>query len=556
MTVSNSIDSFYTSLSDNENFETTTLIWLDSRLTELQENIRIQQELRSAINHIKDFDNIEECKNYIQHLSRDDRVVLITSGKVGKEFVPYIHDFRQITSIYIFCMDKKKNEIWPKAFIKYMMCIGSSRFTAFPKVNALQTPILNNTIIPTVEFWPPTKVWCPWRADSCTQVIPRPGQMTIVMDQSEPLGFEVYLSISDDPTNTSYAIYLAVTMQQIQISKIVDGLTLDINRTTEHDHVLHEGKDLYWLSLDYTTLLVKYGQGEVRHRCTLLQSSLSEVERNTVRQIQFAHVSFNGSRLLADYNWYEYKVKLKIGQYPVVLDPPLLVVEPDKAGLDVFLNNSAILLTRLEEPCRLLYYDTFGWKFQDDTFPYLFEAIERSIRHESGWCYKKLKEKSTRFGKSNPRATYLRVTVGMNRGTSPGVPYVLEIWPPGHYSPIHSHADTYGIIRVLYGEINVKLYRTLNVKRKKPFHEMTLYKDQVTWLSPGLNQIHKLENQSPNQTCITIQAYEYRNIEVHHYEYFDYINNDGFSINKFEPVSDMDYVEFRKIMITEWNNEL
>ncbi|CAF4945158.1 unnamed protein product, partial [Rotaria sp. Silwood1] len=325
---------------------------------------------------------------------------------------------------------------------------------SFPKVNALQTPILNNTIIPTVEFWPPTKVWCPWRADSCTQVIPRPGQMTIVMDQSEPLGFEVYLSISDDPTNTSYAIYLAVTMQQIQISKIVDGLTLDINRTTEHDHVLHEGKDLYWLSLDYTTLLVKYGQGE------------------------------------------------------------------------------------------------------DDTFPYLFEAIERSIRHESGWCYKKLKEKSTRFGKSNPRATYLRVTVGMNRGTSPGVPYVLEIWPPGHYSPIHSHADTYGIIRVLYGEINVKLYRTLNVKRKKPFHEMTLYKDQVTWLSPGLNQIHKLENQSPNQTCITIQAYEYRNIEVHHYEYFDYINNDGFSINKFEPVSDMDYVEFRKIMITEWNNEL
>ncbi|CAF3518395.1 unnamed protein product [Rotaria sp. Silwood1] len=327
-------------------------------------------------------------------------------------------------------------------------------YIAFPKVNALQTPIINNTIIPIVEFWPPTKVWCPWRADSCTQVIPRPGQMTIVMDQSEPLGFELYLSISDDPTNTSYAIYLAVTMQQIQISKIVDGLTLDINRTTEHDHVLHEGKDLYWLSLDYTTLLVKYGQGE------------------------------------------------------------------------------------------------------DDTFPYLFEAIERSIRHESGWCYKKLKEKSTRFGKSNPRATYLRVTVGMNRGTSPGVPYVLEIWPPGHYSPIHSHADTYGIIRVLYGEINVKLYRTLNVKRKKPFHEMTLYKDQVTWLSPGLNQIHKLENQSPNQTCITIQAYEYRNIEVHHYEYFDYINNDGFSINKFEPVSDMDYVEFRNIMITEWNNEL
>ncbi|CAF2988083.1 unnamed protein product [Rotaria sp. Silwood2] len=118
MAILNSLDSVYASLSDNENLETTTLVMFDSGLSKSQDNIEIQQKLRSAINHIKLFDNNEECKSYIQHLFRDDRVVLITSGRLGKEFVPCIHHFRQIISIYIFCMDKKKNEIWSKAFIK------------------------------------------------------------------------------------------------------------------------------------------------------------------------------------------------------------------------------------------------------------------------------------------------------------------------------------------------------------------------------------------------------------------------------------------------------
>jgi hypothetical protein len=308
------------------------------------------------------------------------------------------------------------------------------------------------------------------------------------------------------------------------------------------------------LSIDYANLLVKYGQGEVRDRCTLLKSDLSDAEKSFVRQIQFVHVSFSGSRLLVNYKWYEYKVKLKIGQNPVVLDPPLLVGEPGKTGLDSFLGNSHMLLSRLDKPCQSLYHDITSWQFQDDAFPYFYEAIERSIRNESGWCHKKLNAKASRFGTSNPKATYLRITVGTNRGTSPGVPYVLEIWPSGHYSPIHAHANTYGIIKVLHGEINVKLYRALNVERKKPFQEVTLYKDQVTWLTPGLNQIHKLENKSPNKTCITIQAYEYISDEVSHYEYFDYITNSGHTIAKFDPVSDIDYTEFKEQMIAEWNN--
>lgn len=294
----------------------------------------------------------------------------------------------------------------------------------------------------------------------------------------------------------------------------------------------------------------------MRDGCTLLRSDLPKEEGDKVRHVQFVHVSFSGSRELHKFKYYEYKVKLKLGKNPVVIDPALVVVEPKDFSVEQHQKNSAMLFTRLDPPCQTLYNDIMAWKFQDDDFPHLFEAIERSIRDKSGWCYQRLQQKSSRFGQSDTRATYLRIAIGKNQGRSPGVPYVLEIWPPGHYSPIHAHANTYGIIRVLYGDINVRFYSTLSLKRKVPFLEQTIFENQSTWLSPGLNQIHKLENKSSNKTCITIQAYEYQREEISHYEYFNYINNNGLSIDKFDPISDMEFGEFKKQMLTEWNSRV
>jgi hypothetical protein len=110
-------DLYFTSL-DDENLETTTLIWLDAKSTKPEERRQSQKKFRAAINHIKIFDHTEKCEKYIKRLSKDDRAVFITSGKLGKEFVPCIHHFRQISSIYIYCMDEKKNETWTKTFIK------------------------------------------------------------------------------------------------------------------------------------------------------------------------------------------------------------------------------------------------------------------------------------------------------------------------------------------------------------------------------------------------------------------------------------------------------
>jgi predicted metal-dependent enzyme (double-stranded beta helix superfamily) len=131
----------------------------------------------------------------------------------------------------------------------------------------------------------------------------------------------------------------------------------------------------------------------------------------------------------------------------------------------------------------------------------------------------------------------------------------MEIWPVGHYSPIHNHGGSSAVVRVLNGKINVKLYPFLCYDDKdgvEPFKEVQVIKDEVTWISPTLNQIHQLHNLESNKdTCITIQCYMYENDDSLHYDYFDYLDNKGKKQN-YEPDSDMDFILFKETMKQEW----
>jgi hypothetical protein len=71
-----------------ENLETFSLFWLDSTVNNSVENQNAQVQLRSIINHLKTFEKVDECKNYIsERVSTEDRVVLIVSGRLGREVV-------------------------------------------------------------------------------------------------------------------------------------------------------------------------------------------------------------------------------------------------------------------------------------------------------------------------------------------------------------------------------------------------------------------------------------------------------------------------------------
>jgi hypothetical protein len=80
-------------------------------------------------------------------------------------------------------------------------------------------------------------------------------------------------------------------------------------------------------------------------------------------------------------------------------------------------------------------------------------------------------------------------------------------------------------------------------------------KDDVTWISPTLNQIHQLKNLEKNKdTCITIQCYMYDNQNIKHYDYFDYIDGDN-KKQQYEPDSDMEFIKFKETIKQEWKNK-
>ncbi len=102
----------------DENLETYCLVWVDASVNSSPENLQAQQQLRISINHLLTFEDDHQCLQYIHSVSKDDRIVLIVSGKLGRIIVPQITQLRQIISIYVYCMDKKANEQWAQHYPK------------------------------------------------------------------------------------------------------------------------------------------------------------------------------------------------------------------------------------------------------------------------------------------------------------------------------------------------------------------------------------------------------------------------------------------------------
>jgi hypothetical protein len=109
-------DDFHTN-TDDMHLEIFVLIWLDANAN-VKEIRDTEQKLRSIINHIKKFQDVRQCQQYIEQRSQKDRLVLIVSGQFGQEIVPFIHNLRQIISIYVYCMDKEEHEKWACQFAK------------------------------------------------------------------------------------------------------------------------------------------------------------------------------------------------------------------------------------------------------------------------------------------------------------------------------------------------------------------------------------------------------------------------------------------------------
>jgi hypothetical protein len=303
----------------------------------------------------------------------------------------------------------------------------------------------------------------------------------------------------------------------------------------------------YWFSLDSQNQTLIAGIGEPRMETTIYSYIFPA-------KLHASNKEFLESLAYVEYDTHSSWAPSKILRDPITAKVPLTLKDTAELTMDDVASQTSMPVANLPATSQKLYNCISGPKFCLSTpaFPNFYKAIEHSIATPGCWCYETLKKKATEFSKDRPNIleTYLRITLGQNNGESPGIPYVMEIWPQGHYSPVHSHAGAEAVIRVLEGGIHVDLYPYLS-KNVGRFAGADFVKGDVMWISPTLNQTHQLRN-TGKATCITIQCYMYDGNDDKHYDYFDYLDEKGV-IQQYEPDSDMEFLDFKQLMLEEWS---
>ncbi len=104
----------------DSNLESFACLWLDQNVNSTQDNRDTLQELRQVINHLRTFNDSDECEQYIRQITKE-KVVLIVSGALGRQVVPRLHDLPQFSACYVYCQDKKANEQWANKFPKVIV---------------------------------------------------------------------------------------------------------------------------------------------------------------------------------------------------------------------------------------------------------------------------------------------------------------------------------------------------------------------------------------------------------------------------------------------------
>lgn len=366
--------------------------------------------------------------------------------------------------------------------------------------------------------------------------LPVKGQGVLLFDASGPCCL-TYCDVSGTPGFT-----VRFTETSVQVNLQPSNEPLVDHKNTKG--IVKQRGAYYWFSLDAQNQRLYAGIGEARTETAIYTYQWSWTHERKLFLESLASVTLEGLQVRS------------ILRDPITRSVPLYVKGTDELTMDMVASSRYLPKANLSIIAQKLYDCISGKQFclNGPDFPEFSQAIEHSIRTPGKWCYERLKQKATEFDKDKPdeKETYLRITLGENNGESPGIPYVMEIWPVGHYSPIHNHGGSSAVIRVLHGSIHVSLFPFLSGDQLEPFGTADFKKDDFTWISPGLNQVHQLKNLDGNKdTCITIQCYMYPQDDSKHYDYFDYLDGNE-KKQQYEPDSDMDFLEFKALMKKEW----
>ena len=100
---------------DKTNLQSFILVWLDASVND-SSNKETQTNLCQLTDRFRAFENSHGCEPFLQ--SNNERIVLIVSGRLGREVVPRVHSLEQISLIYVYCLNREGNEQWAKNYPK------------------------------------------------------------------------------------------------------------------------------------------------------------------------------------------------------------------------------------------------------------------------------------------------------------------------------------------------------------------------------------------------------------------------------------------------------
>ena len=297
----------------------------------------------------------------------------------------------------------------------------------------------------------------------------------------------------------------------------------------------------------WSTLFAIYDEKRHNDINILLYRSESDVKGNKTKQVLKGEVA----------GYINMESVIEVRKEPLTANPSPFVLDSEKATLNIIDKGLYIFSSELPVACKVLY-DTVKKCELDLEFEMgasdvrLSDAIRYSIQTEGALLNKVLKKKA-----------YLRITMGRGMGESPGIPYVLEIWPKGARSPIHNHGAVCAVIKVLFGTIQSGIFNkvtssVLDTKsnfRPQELLKFNAFKNEVTWMSPEWYQTHQLRNISDDY-CATVQCYRYDDKDDIQWNQFDFVKDENGEVGNFFPNTDFTFGEMRESLLKEWNNRI
>jgi hypothetical protein len=94
---------------DDENKESTTLIWFHPNIVSHDHTEQTKQQLRHINDYVIFHTDLQLCLTFIQSIDKE-KIFLVTSGSKASQILPHLSSLRQIDSIFIYCMEINKYE--------------------------------------------------------------------------------------------------------------------------------------------------------------------------------------------------------------------------------------------------------------------------------------------------------------------------------------------------------------------------------------------------------------------------------------------------------------